>query len=110
MKTIAGKILDNQSTAANFFSEAFEVYYVKMFSIQFSFVGNAKGTITIQASNDSNPNTTIWNDITDASFTITGNNNYLIQLNDCAYRQCRIKYASQLGTGTVNANIIGKGE
>lgn len=83
------------------------------FSIQNVTTGNAVGTISVQGSNDPEPNTSFTNRIvnwtTIVTTPVTAPGNVLINVTDCFYRWVRLTYTRTSGTGTLNAILMGKG-
>lgn len=86
-------------------SAAISSRYYTWVSAQATFSdSNSAGPIKLQASNDiTNP--TNWNDIPNATSTVTAGGDTLIPKTDCNYRWIRIRFSPSGGGGTFSVNL-----
>ncbi len=86
-------------------SAAIASRYYTWVSAQATFTDSASaGPIKLQASNDiSSP--TNWNDIPNATATVTAGADTMIAKVDCCYRWIRVRFSPSAGTGTFSVNL-----
>ena len=95
--------LNGQSMAANFTSAVFPVSQYDRFAIQIHIYNGVSlnGTLKMQVS----INNVDYVDVSDATFSINGTDNFIISVTQFAYRFIRLNYIRNAGSGLMNAEI-----
>lgn len=107
------KILDAVSMGASFTSAPFSVEKYLRIGIEILATGTPTGDVTVQVSNDYNPNisgsTANWFDMPLALTPLAGAvQDYIIDIQVVSFPWMRINYTRVSGTGTANATITAK--
>lgn len=92
-----------QDISSNFTSVSFPVSTHDRFSIQIKIYNAASlsGTLKMQVSN----NDSTYVDVSDATFSIRGNDDFIISVTQFAYRFIRLAYVSASGSALMDAEI-----
>lgn len=95
--------LNGQSLGTSFISNSFPVSYHDRFAIQIRITGASalSGTLKMQVS----INNTTFVDVSEATFSIRGNDDFIISVTQFAYRFVRLEYIRNAGTASLNAEI-----
>lgn len=92
-----------QSLAANFTTPPFTVSFHDRFAIQIRVydASTLSGTLKMQVSiNDST-----YVDVSDATFSVRGNDDFIISVTQFAYRFIRLSYTANAGSGLLDAEV-----
>lgn len=92
-----------QSISANYTSQSFPVSQYDRFAIQAK-ITNASaisGILKMQVS----INNVDYVDVSDATFSISSNESFIISVTEFAYRFIRLEYTASSGSGTLDAEI-----
>lgn len=107
------QIITACSMASNCNSTGVEISQIEDVSIQAVWTGTAEnGTFKVQGSNDlvNNPSlVTHWTDQTGSSQAISADGDFMWNVSLAPFRFIRLVYTASSGSGTLNANLSGKG-
>jgi hypothetical protein len=94
-------------------STPFPVFYRDKYSVQVNTTGGV-GSLKLQSSNSiaskaADVPSTSWVDIDGSTVAVSGADNIMFNVADCAYRWVRVVYTSTSGSGTGAVTFHGKG-
>lgn len=100
---VVSPYLKGQSLSSSFTSQPFPVGQHDRFAIQIRITGNngLSGTLKMQVS----INDVHYVDVSDATFSISGPDDFIVSVTQFAYRFIRLNYTAQSGTGTLTAEV-----
>lgn len=101
-------ILDLESMAASFESEAIDILYFRGYSISLIFTGSPVGTAKLQISNDTEEPSN-WVDLTDSSVSITEAGSIVYEVTESFSSFVKVVYTRSSGSGSMSGNITAKG-
>lgn len=101
----SNKLIENQSMAASFQSEAIPLIQKQGFSVHAIFTGSPVGSLYLAASIDG----INWTVITDSPQAVSAAGDVFFNIRDTAYLSARLHYAATSGTGSLNAFFSTKG-
>ena len=95
--------LSGQSMATDFTSAVFPVSQYDRFALQIHIYNatSLSGTLKMQVS----INNVDYVDVSDATFSISGSDDFIISVTQFAYRFIRLKYTRSAGSALLNAEI-----
>ncbi len=113
-------ITNGDMSQANIISIGINLSQLCLYSIQAVFTGAPSGTFKVQLSCDRVPvnaapgadpasNVVNWTDYTGSSQVVSAAGNFAWIISDAGYLWARLVYTKTSGTGSLNANFIGKG-
>ncbi len=81
------------------------------YSVEAVYAGSPNGALSLQASNDYDPDTGsgTWTTIADSSNTITGAGSTMWNVTSSNYAYLKVVFTFSSGTGTLNAYFYGRG-
>ena len=110
---IKTQIITSGNMASNVTSSGIDILKMEQCSIQAVWSGSSPtGAFKIQASNDivsSAASVSTWSDLSDSSYSITADGDFMWALSPASYRFIRLVYTRTSGTGTLNAKALCKG-
>lgn len=110
MRVTDDQILTAQTMAADA-SIIQQLEQIFAYSMEAVYTGSPNGTLSLQASNDYNPNTGngTWTEIVDSPNAITGAGSSFWNVTSSNYKFVKLVYVRSSGTGSLSVNFYGRG-